>query len=368
MNRIFKVAFVFIISLVVFSCNNNDVVTVAEFPIEPYATQYGKDIVAIETYLKTHSMSVTDHAGFPDDQDVSFSTVTAGDANSIWGSDLLNPKSSLLSKPVLSNGVNYKVYYIKLREGVGENPTRVDSVFTSYKGQTLEDLTFDQAPNPIWLRLDGVIDGWKEIFPLFKIGAPGIANANGTVTYNDFGAGVMFLPSGLAYYNKATGTIPAYSPLIFSFKLNQLNYTNQDYDRIDSRYEDMNGNGIFTDDDTDGDGHPNYLDIDDDGDGIPTKTEIKRPARDINGDIMLDSSSNPIYVGYYPYNGAAVDDPLTTTIDETQGIPRKFTGPLRNPSLPESATNRRRPLPSDYTDPLRLRRHLDSSSKFPYEN
>jgi hypothetical protein len=41
--------------------------------------------------------------------------------------------------------------------------------------------------------------------PLFKTGDTPIANADGTVTYNNFGAGVMFIPSGLAYYS--TGSV-----------------------------------------------------------------------------------------------------------------------------------------------------------------
>ena len=272
MIRIFKVGFIFIMSLMIFSCHKSDSPT--SFYVVPFAEQYPKDIAAIETYLKTHSINVTNHSGFPDDQDVAFATVPAGDPTSIWG-NLPVPKASLLSKSVLSNGVTYNVYYLKLRDGVGQNPTRVDSTFVSYKGQTLADAVFDQAPNPLWLRLSDVIIGWKEIFPLFKTGDSGVVNTDGTVTYNNFGAGVMFLPSGLAYYNNAIGSIPAYAPLIFNFKLKGLNYIDHDYDRIDSKDEDINGDGDPTNDDSDGDGRPDYLDIDDDADGIPTKTEIR---------------------------------------------------------------------------------------------
>ena len=351
----------------IFSCGKPDVPAVPY--VVPYAEQYPKDIAAIDKYLDEYHMDVVNA-----EKDVAFTKIPTPNTANLQ-SIRVQYASNLHVKTVASNGVDYKVYYVNITDtpnpsnyGTGEKPTKVDSIFVSYKGQTLADVVFDQAPNPIWLRLLDVIEGWTEIFPLFKTGDAGIVNSNGTVTYNNFGAGVMFLPSGLAYYNNALGSIPAYAPLIFSFKLKALNYIDHDYDRINSKDEDINGDGNPANDDADADGFSNYLDIDDDGDAIPTKTEIKRPARDVNGDIMLDSSGLPIYVGYYPYNGAAVDDPLTLTIDETQGIPRKFTGPLRNPSLPESATNRRRPLPSDYTDPTRLRRHLDSSSRFPYEN
>jgi hypothetical protein len=47
----------------------------------------------------------------------------------------------------------------------------------------------------------------------------------------------------------------------------------EDSDSVLNMYEDLNGNGDYTDDDTDGDGTPNYLDTDDDGDGILTINE-----------------------------------------------------------------------------------------------
>ena len=80
-----------------------------------------------------------------------------------------------------------------------------------------------------------------------------------------------------------------------------------------------------------------------------TKVEIKRP----------NISAN-VTNGYYPYNGAAVDNPLTPNIDERQGVPRKFTGPVNTTNLPT-------PLPADYTDPSRLRRYLDPTNYPPFE-
>ncbi|WP_242093724.1 hypothetical protein [Aestuariivivens sediminicola] len=46
-----------------------------------------------------------------------------------------------------------------------------------------------------------------------------------------------------------------------------------DNDGIPAEFEDLNGNGNYEDDDTDGDGIPNYLDQDDDGDNVFTTTE-----------------------------------------------------------------------------------------------
>lgn len=57
-----------------------------------------------------------------------------------------------------------------------------------------------------------------------------------------------------------------------------------DDDGILNADEDVNRNGIYSDDDTDGDGTPNYLDVDDDGDGINTADEDG----DADGDTLPD--------------------------------------------------------------------------------
>lgn len=113
--------------------------------------------------------------------------------------------------------------------------------------------------------------------PFFK-GAESFSSENdGTVSFSNHGAGVMFLPSGLGYFNVATGGISPYSPIVFKFDLLQVSLNDHDNDGIPSYLEDLNGDGEFTlaEDDTDGDGVPNYFDADDDGDGVPTYKELK---------------------------------------------------------------------------------------------
>ena len=106
-----------------------------------------------------------------------------------------------------------------------------------------------------------------------------IANADGTVTYEGFGVGAVFMQSGLGYYvNPPPGSsvaIPVYSQLIFTFQLFETEIGDQDFDGVPSVLEDVNGNGLEEDDDTDSDNRSNYLDPDDDGDGRPTEDEIE---------------------------------------------------------------------------------------------
>jgi hypothetical protein len=366
MIRIFKVGFIFIMSLMIFSCNKTD--GVADVYIVPYAEQYPVDIAAIDKYLDEYHMEVS----VDGNKDVTFTKLTQAPVGSL--SIRAQYASNLHTKIVTSNGVDYKVYYINITDilnpnyyGSGENPTSVDSVFVSYRGEFLytkkeavvpatnpitynsfiASTKFDEAQNPVWFPLYNVIEGWKEIFPLFKTGDPGVPNAtNGTVSYANFGAGVMFLPSGLAYYSGGVGSIPSYSPLIFSFKLKGLNYVDHDRDGIDSKNEDINGNGIFTDDDTDGDGRPNYLDIDDDGDGYSTKSEIRKPTNEVGVVGLVNFGPSK----HYPYDSfVVVDDPATLSIDESLN-----SEPRGIPAFAASGE-------PDYTSAGRLRIHLDKS-------
>ncbi len=330
MNK-FKFYFIVISTLgVLFSCKEKDDTSVEA--VRAYSTQYATDNDLIENYLKTHYIENT---GATDDQDVKLSLIpTGGNQASIMTYLDLPTFPSLTFIEVNLHGVNYKVYYLKLKDGDavnGTKPKRVDLVLASYDGSYLakdaEPKRFEYVPYPDnYFDLSRTIVGWQEIFPFFTSGVmsenPG---PNGPI-YSGFGAGVMFLPSGLGYFNITTATIPAYSPLIFSFKLYDAKKSDQDGDKIYSDDEDLNGDGKFTNDDTDGDGIQNYLDADDDGDGYLTKNEIKKP------------SGAPGLSLYYPYN-PVIDNP-STTIDETEikGIPD---------------------CSDDGTSLTRLRKHLD---------
>lgn len=181
-----------------------------------YQEVYNEDIVEIENYLKTHSITVVNNPGFVDDQNVTYATVPNLDANSIWGTDPLVPKANLLSKLVTVEGVVHKAYYIKFRDGVGASPNLSNQIKAYYNFVLLNDQstiiqTGDGSGQP--LTMNQIILGWQYILPEFKMGT-----VTGTNQYNDYGAGVMFLPSALAYYDKAIGG-PAYSPIIYNFKL-----------------------------------------------------------------------------------------------------------------------------------------------------
>ncbi|WP_367774068.1 FKBP-type peptidylprolyl isomerase [Flavobacterium sp. WC2421] len=301
MNK-FKYYFILIITTFsLFSCSKND--TPAVEPLRDYAEQYTTDNTTIEQYLKTYYITVVDHPGFYDDQDVTFTKIPdGGSQKSIWD----QTDYELKSRTVSLNEVNYNLYYLVLRTGTGSSPTNVDGVLSSYKGDYLEEISasnvttltatpFEEVKYPQqMISLFSTITGWSEIFPQFKTGSY-TTKEDGTISYKDFGAGIMFVPSGLAYYASGSGVVPAYVPLVFSFKLYELQRLDQDGDGVPSYLEDLNGDGyvrsfatgIVNPDDTDGDGIPNFLDVDDDGDGYSTKREIAA------GTDYLDKNSHP---------------------------------------------------------------------------
>ncbi|WP_281297243.1 FKBP-type peptidyl-prolyl cis-trans isomerase [Flavobacterium limnophilum] len=303
MNK-FKFYFILLItSITIFSCSKNeDSITVE--PPRDYQTQYDADIKIIEDYLKTNYITVVDNPGETSDQDVIIQKLDANHTVSIWD----QTKYPLKSRIVLFHNIKYTLYYLELRQGKkdvvtglgGVSPCNVDGVLTSYRGTYLSESTatattpstitvtqFEDAVLPgDFLSLFTTIKGWGEIFPQFKTGSY-FSKADGTISYNDFGAGVMFIPSGLGYYT-GYSSIPAYSPLVFSFKLYEIQRSDIDNDGIPSYQEDLNGDGymqflLATDenpyaDDTDHDGIPDFYDVDDDGDNYTTKLEITNAA------------------------------------------------------------------------------------------
>ena len=255
------------------SCKKDDGDTVA--PPRDYAVQYASEKDSIEKYLKNHYIVSVD-----EDFNVILDSIDSpGTQTSIWDQTEYPLQSKIVKSTNTANLPEYTVYYIMLNQGVGDAPTRGDNVLISYRGSTLSDVQFDYQPFPqTSFSLATTIEGWQNIIPLFKAGIyVDVPGSPDPANYENYGAGIMFLPSGLGYYNAPTSAlIPTYGSLVFSFKLYAVQYVDSDSDGLLNRYE-MDSNGDLVGIDTDGDGIPNYLDNDDDGDGYLTRTEITIP-------------------------------------------------------------------------------------------
>ena len=247
--------------------------------------QYTKENDSIIEFMKTHFYNYEDFTSLSSNSSIELVIDTiAGD--NLNKTPIFNQVTTLSINLIDENDevVPHNMYYIINREGSGANPSVADSVFVSYKGLTLGNTSFDNRKNPVWLDNTSTVRGFGEFSSLLKRGDIS-TNPNGTYDFNNFGIGFVIMPSALGYYENSTVSLAAYSPLIFQINLHTLNTTDHDSDGINTIDEDLNGDNIFINDDTDSDGIPNYRDSDDDGDGILTKDEY-----DANDDGVIDDS------------------------------------------------------------------------------
>lgn len=287
-------------SISIISCKSDDDNDTETVEIRDRGEQAIEDDEALIAYLQTHFYNEEDFQnpaeGF--DYKIKFDSIEGAneDRTPLIDSDLLS------TKVVTRNEVDYTIYILKIREGFGDHPTFADSTFQNYKGELLNEFSFDNTVNPVWFDHPGIgadtnpgiaVVALTEALVEFGGASNFEVNDDNTIKFtDDFGVGAVFLPSGLAYFNNPTSNIPAYSPLIFSFQLYRVNQADHDQDGIPSYLEDLDNDRIVANDDSDEDGFPNYYDGDDDGDGTLTKNEIT-----VNADgsiIFPDTNGNGI--------------------------------------------------------------------------
>lgn len=101
--------------------------------------------------------------------------------------------------------------YLVLKEGDGTlNPTARDKVKVHYHGMLIDGSVFDSSVErgePISFGLNQVIKGWTEGLQLMVVGEKTR----------------LFIPSHLGYGNRAAGSIPPGSVLIFDVELLGIN-------------------------------------------------------------------------------------------------------------------------------------------------
>jgi peptidylprolyl isomerase len=139
-----------------------------------------------------------------------FSTAnsSAGAAENIKaGEDFLLANASEEGVITTASGLQYKV----LQEGTGtEHPLSTDKVTVHYHGTLLDGTVFDSSierGEPIAFGLNQVIPGWTEGVQLMVVGEKTR----------------FFIPSKLAYGNRAAGKIKPGSSLIFDVELIGIN-------------------------------------------------------------------------------------------------------------------------------------------------
>ncbi|MFD1096586.1 FKBP-type peptidyl-prolyl cis-trans isomerase [Salegentibacter chungangensis] len=269
--RLNKFYILLLTGLSLFSCKEDD--DTPQFEERDRAEQAIADDEAIREFLETHYYNYEEFENPPEDFDytVRFDSIKDDNADKTAVID----SDKLMVKSVTRDDVEYNLYILRVREGEGVSPKIADSTLVSYQGELLNNSTFDNSTSPVWFDLTRLISGFSEGIVEFKGASGYTVNSDNTVTWNnDFGVGAIIIPSGLGYFSSPQEAIPSYSPLIFNVNLYRVNEADHDNDGIASYLEDLDGDGVVMNDDTDEDTRPNYVDSDDDGDGTPTRDEI----------------------------------------------------------------------------------------------
>ena len=295
--------------LIGYSCGDDDDDGLVEVPEADRTEQQVIDNDSLVNFLQTHYI---DESLLMNNSEVSFNDIEITELPD--DGELPNPDDNTLLidlVEVLTTtyfDAEYEYYILKINQGGAENsPNFSDKVRVSYEGTLMDDTVFDSSVTPVDFDLTSTIAGWGRVLPEFNNAEGFTINSDGTVTYNNPGIGVMFLPSGLGYFSAAAGTVPVYSNLIFKFKVFQSEVNDHDFDNVPSHLEDINGDYDLTNDNSDDDTFADFVDSDDDNDGTLTIDEDLEPDSDLTVDRDGDGD---------PTNDIGDGDP---TNDDTDG-------------------------------------------------
>ena len=253
MKKLFFCFIVLLISLT--SCKKEEEIE----PPRDVAEQASEEEIKLEEFLSSHFYNYEQFESSDIPVEISIDSIAGSNQGKIA---LINQVVKQFVKVKTSSGdlIDHPIYTLIAKEGSGQSPSRADSTYVSYKGILLNKNQFDRSFEPIWFDLTSVVRGFREGLGAFKSGDFTV-DQNNIVTFSNYGQGIIFMPSGLGYYNQNSGAIPEYSPLIFIINLYLVKKTDHDGDGILSGLEyDNDGDGLP--DDTDEDGLADYLDQD----------------------------------------------------------------------------------------------------------
>ena len=301
------------ILLIGFSCGDDDDDGIVEVPEADRTEQQVIDNDSLVSFLQSHYV---DESLLTNNPTILFNEIEINQLPE--DGELPNPDQNSLLIDMVETltttyfDVEYEYYILKINQGGSEiSPNFSDKVRVSYEGTLMDDTVFDSSSTPVDFDLTSTIAGWGRVLPEYNNAEDFIVNSDGTVTYNNPGIGIMFLPSGLGYYSAAAGTVPVYSNLIFKFKVFQSEVNDHDFDNVPSHLEDLNGDYDLTNDDTDDDTFADFIDSDDDNDGTLTIDEDLEPDSDLTVDRDGDGD---------PTNDIGDGDP-TNDDSDGDGIP-----------------------------------------------
>ena len=166
------------IFMFVVACGDDDE-DITAFVEKDRAVVYAEDLLEIETYLQNYTYNYDDfdfsnpNSLANDTFQIVFTEISE-DNNNLDADPILD-RPELLSKTVTDNSIDYKLYYLNIREGLGSVVDALDAAAVSYEGTLLDGSVFDSntiVPITFALSSDGtssgVIVGFREVLIEFK--------------------------------------------------------------------------------------------------------------------------------------------------------------------------------------------------------
>ncbi|MFT5103577.1 MAG: hypothetical protein ACI86C_001235 [Candidatus Latescibacterota bacterium] len=270
------------LALVIASCKTDEddtqTITVQLLDRVDEAENAEEDIVE---FLETHYYNYDEFTNPPEGFDFRIVIKPIIDSTFADRIPLINQVSVKQVPDRIEDGLMYNLYFLNVVQGEGDAVRHPDQVSVSYAGYNmLDNQVFDSSVSPVDFDLTQVVDGFQDGLVEFNTSTGFEINPDGTIEFQQYGIGAVFIPSGLGYFETAprdinnNTLIESYSNIYFTFRVYLTEELDHDNDTVPSYVEDVNGNGIEEDDDTDDDASPNFFDVDDDGDGIFTRDEV----------------------------------------------------------------------------------------------
>jgi len=295
---------VLLIGMSIVSCKkDDDGASIAAAELRDRAEEAADAEFDIQNFLETHYYNYDEFAAPPAGFDYRIVIKEIDEDDPIKRIPLIEQVDMTVVTDRFEEEVKYNLYYLNVIQGEGDEVLSTNTVSVNYAGYEIDtNEIFDTSVTPVQFDLTAVVNGFQDGLSKFNAATGFESNPDGTIEFFNYGVGAVFVPSGLGYFSQTPLDsnndilLEAYSQIYFTFQVFFTEEADHDEDGIPSQIEDLNGNGIEEDDDTDDDSFPNYFDADDDGDGILTKNEIEVDANGIITYPDTDGDGTPDYL------------------------------------------------------------------------
>lgn len=288
MKRFFLIS---LLSVLLWSCGDDGIPDFDLIPPRPLGEVALENDAEIIEFLETHFYNADEFENPPADFDFRIRIDTIAGENSDRRPLMDDIQTEDFTVSAIDFGLDqenaedipHTLYYLIAREGSGGRPTFTDSTFVRIQGTNLQGGAFQPFNvQPMWFDLTASVRGFTEGVTNLMAGGNVIENPDGTFEVEDYGVGLVILPSGLGFFNNGPDVnLPPFASSMFTIDLfSAVIHTDHDNDGIPSFLEDLDNNRNVMNDNTDVDTEtfgifvPNFLDADDDNDGILTRDEI----------------------------------------------------------------------------------------------